>query len=115
MLTIDAKFVSSDGKFEAIKSSSLHSCLSTSFIDNIDIMITVIVISTIMIIMLIIIIIKLMMIIIDIDDDQVLSLVSPLRLLLLPDDWKQLEGHVEAREETPIFIYNSRCLLGVFI
>ena len=48
------------------------------------------------------------MMIIDIDDDQVLSLVSPLRLLLLPDDWKQLEGHVGAREDTPIFIYNSR-------
>ena len=39
---------------------------------------------------------------------QVLSLVSPLRLLLLSDDWKQLESHLDAREDTPIFIYNSR-------
>ena len=45
---------------------------------------------------------------IHIDRHQVLSLVSPLRLLLLSDDWKQLENHVDAREDTPIFIYNSR-------
>ena len=63
----------------------------------------------IIITMLIIIIIISMVIIINTDNHQVLSLVSPLRLLLLPDDWKQLEGHVGAREDTPIFIYNSRC------
>ena len=51
------------------------------------------------------------------DHLQVLSLVSPLRLLLLPEDWKELESHIEAREDTPIFIYNSRCSisLGQFI
>jgi len=47
---------------------------------------------------------------------KVLSLVSPLRLLLLPDDdWKQLESHVQAREDTPIFIYNSRYVTPLII
>ena len=48
----------------------------------------------------------------SINHHQVLSLVSPLRLLLLPEDWKELESHIEAREDTPIFIYNSRCSIS---